>query len=120
MLNTTQPLKFFDPSACGALSQKLLTYLRTDSPERSFRYFYCQQNTQPVHCMACRENIQVHGNIIFTMGLKYGKLSHHHHSQVSLGLADVYVNTGPSTFQWDTCAPHSLLAATGGGLLDCK
>ena len=45
---------------------------------------------------------------------------HHHHSQVSLGLADVYVNTGPSTFQWDTCAPHSLLAATGGGLLDCK
>jgi len=39
---------------------------------------------------------------------------------VSLGLADVYVNTGPSTFQWDTCAPHSLLAATGGGLLDCK
>jgi len=45
---------------------------------------------------------------------------HHHHSQVSLGLADVYVNTGPSTFQWDTCAPHALLAATGGGLLDCK
>lgn len=39
---------------------------------------------------------------------------------VSLGLADVYVNTGPSTFQWDTCAPHALLAATGGGLLDCK
>jgi len=39
---------------------------------------------------------------------------------VSLGLADVYVNTGPSTFEWDTCAPHALLAATGGGLLDCK
>ena len=39
---------------------------------------------------------------------------------VSLGLADLYVNTGPSTFQWDTCAPHALLDATGGGLLDCR
>jgi len=39
---------------------------------------------------------------------------------VSLGLADVYVNTGPSTFEWDTCAPHALCAATGGGILDCK
>jgi len=39
---------------------------------------------------------------------------------VALGFADVYVNTGPSTFQWDTCAPHALLVSTGGGLLDCQ
>jgi 3'-phosphoadenosine 5'-phosphosulfate (PAPS) 3'-phosphatase len=42
-----------------------------------------------------------------------------HPHQVSLGLADLYLNSGPSTFQWDTCGPAALLLATGGGLLDC-
>ena len=39
---------------------------------------------------------------------------------VALGLADCYVNTGPSTFKWDTCAPHALLMADGGNIVDCK
>ncbi|XP_010780254.1 inositol polyphosphate 1-phosphatase [Notothenia coriiceps] len=34
------------------------------------------------------------------------------------GLADVYVLSGGSTFKWDSCAPHALLRALGGGVVD--
>ncbi|XP_026203413.1 inositol polyphosphate 1-phosphatase isoform X2 [Anabas testudineus] len=34
------------------------------------------------------------------------------------GLADVYVVSEGSTFKWDSCAPHVLLKALGGGLVD--
>lgn len=34
------------------------------------------------------------------------------------GLADVYVLSEGSTFKWDSCAPHVLLRALGGGVVD--
>ncbi|XP_028302840.1 inositol polyphosphate 1-phosphatase [Gouania willdenowi] len=37
---------------------------------------------------------------------------------VILGLADVYVLSEGSTFKWDSCAPHALLRALGGGVVD--
>ena len=37
---------------------------------------------------------------------------------VAQGYADIYINTGPSTFRWDTCAPHAMLRALGGGVRD--
>lgn len=37
---------------------------------------------------------------------------------VILGLADVYVLSEGSTFKWDSCAPHALLRALGGGMVD--
>lgn len=36
------------------------------------------------------------------------------------GLADAYVLSKDSTFKWDTCAPHSLLLAQGGGIISYK
>eukprot|EP00937_MAST-01D_sp_MAST-1D-sp2_P003704 g3704.t1 len=33
---------------------------------------------------------------------------------VVLGCADVYVLSKPSTYKWDTCAPHAILLALGG------
>jgi len=39
---------------------------------------------------------------------------------VALGLADVYINSGGSTFKWDTCAPHALLDTIGGGVKEFK
>ncbi|XP_036388240.1 inositol polyphosphate 1-phosphatase isoform X2 [Megalops cyprinoides] len=37
---------------------------------------------------------------------------------VALGLADAYVVSEGSTFKWDSCAPHALLRALGGGVVD--
>ncbi|KAG7477425.1 hypothetical protein MATL_G00069550 [Megalops atlanticus] len=37
---------------------------------------------------------------------------------VALGLADAYVVSEGSTFKWDSCAPHALLRALGGGAAD--
>ncbi|XP_051532613.1 inositol polyphosphate 1-phosphatase isoform X3 [Myxocyprinus asiaticus] len=34
------------------------------------------------------------------------------------GLVDVYVLSEGSTFKWDSCAPHAVLRALGGGVLD--
>ncbi|XP_062254888.1 inositol polyphosphate 1-phosphatase [Platichthys flesus] len=34
------------------------------------------------------------------------------------GLADVYVLSEGSTYKWDSCAPHALLRALGGGVVD--
>lgn len=39
---------------------------------------------------------------------------------VALGEADAYLLTRPTTFRWDACGPHALLAALGGGVVDCK
>ncbi|CAL1607890.1 unnamed protein product [Knipowitschia caucasica] len=36
------------------------------------------------------------------------------------GLADVYVLSEASTFKWDSCAPHVLLRAMGGGVVDLR
>ncbi|XP_003743854.1 inositol polyphosphate 1-phosphatase [Galendromus occidentalis] len=35
---------------------------------------------------------------------------------VALGLCNVYVCSKTSTYRWDTCAPHALLEAQGGGV----
>lgn len=37
---------------------------------------------------------------------------------VALGLADAYVLSEGSTFKWDTCGPHAILKALGGGIID--
>lgn len=36
------------------------------------------------------------------------------------GLADVYLLSEGSTFKWDSCAPHALLRAMGGGVVDLR
>ena len=36
------------------------------------------------------------------------------------GLADVYINSGASTYKWDTCAPHCMLVSLGGGVRGCR
>lgn len=37
---------------------------------------------------------------------------------VALGLADAYVLSEGSTFKWDSCGPHAILRALGGGIVD--
>lgn len=37
---------------------------------------------------------------------------------VILGLADMYVLSEGSTFKWDSCGPHALLRALGGGVVE--
>uniref|UniRef100_A0A8C8SQK1 Inositol polyphosphate 1-phosphatase n=1 Tax=Pelusios castaneus TaxID=367368 RepID=A0A8C8SQK1_9SAUR len=37
---------------------------------------------------------------------------------VILGLADAYVLSEGSTFKWDSCAPHAILRALGGGMVN--
>jgi len=36
------------------------------------------------------------------------------------GVADIYINSTASVYYWDTCAPHALLDAVGGGVLTFK
>ncbi|NXI47920.1 INPP phosphatase, partial [Galbula dea] len=36
------------------------------------------------------------------------------------GLVDAYVVSEGSTFAWDTCAPHAILRALGGGVVDLQ
>ncbi|XP_062975862.1 inositol polyphosphate 1-phosphatase isoform X2 [Elgaria multicarinata webbii] len=37
---------------------------------------------------------------------------------VALGLAGAYVLSEGSTFKWDSCGPHAILRALGGGIID--
>ncbi|XP_015279147.1 PREDICTED: inositol polyphosphate 1-phosphatase [Gekko japonicus] len=37
---------------------------------------------------------------------------------VALGFADAYVLSEGSTFKWDSCGPHAILRALGGGIAD--
>uniref|UniRef100_A0A8D0HKU9 inositol-1,4-bisphosphate 1-phosphatase n=1 Tax=Sphenodon punctatus TaxID=8508 RepID=A0A8D0HKU9_SPHPU len=37
---------------------------------------------------------------------------------VALGLAEAYVLSEATTFKWDSCGPHALLRALGGGMVD--
>lgn len=36
---------------------------------------------------------------------------------VALGVVDAYVISKPTTFRWDTCAPHAFLKGLGGGIV---
>ena len=36
------------------------------------------------------------------------------------GLADVYINSGASTYKWDSCAPHAIIRALGGKVKECQ
>lgn len=53
-------------------------------------------------------------NVMYASGAGYKILC------VIQGLADVYVLSEGSTFKWDSCAPHALLQALGGGVADLK
>jgi len=37
---------------------------------------------------------------------------------VACGDADVYILSKGSTFRWDTCGPHAILRALGGGIVN--
>lgn len=39
---------------------------------------------------------------------------------VARGDADIYVLSKGSTFRWDTCGPHAILRALGGGIVKYK
>jgi inositol polyphosphate 1-phosphatase len=39
---------------------------------------------------------------------------------VARGDADLYILTKGSTFRWDTCGPHAILRALGGGIVSYK
>lgn len=39
---------------------------------------------------------------------------------VARGDADLYILTKGSTFRWDTCGPHAILRALGGGIVSFK
>ncbi|XP_030632944.1 inositol polyphosphate 1-phosphatase [Chanos chanos] len=54
------------------------------------------------------------GRLMYASGAGYKILC------VILGLADVYVLSEGSTFKWDSCAPHALLRALGGGVADLR
>ncbi|KAM9799396.1 inositol polyphosphate 1-phosphatase [Syngnathus typhle] len=51
-------------------------------------------------------------NLMYASGAGYKILC------VIQGLADAYVLSEGSTFKWDSCAPHALLRALGGGVVD--
>ncbi|KAM9859855.1 inositol polyphosphate 1-phosphatase [Aulostomus maculatus] len=51
-------------------------------------------------------------NLMYASGAGYKILC------VIQGLADIYILSEGSTFKWDSCAPHALLRALGGGLVD--
>ena len=36
------------------------------------------------------------------------------------GFADVYINSGASTYKWDSCAPHAIIKALGGEVKECQ
>ncbi|KTF90415.1 hypothetical protein cypCar_00038903 [Cyprinus carpio] len=52
------------------------------------------------------------GSLMYASGAGYKILC------VVQGLVDVYVLSEGSTFKWDSCAPHALLRALGGGVSD--
>lgn len=52
------------------------------------------------------------GKLMYVSGAGYKILC------VILGLADLYVLSEGSTFKWDSCAPHAILKALGGGVVD--
>lgn len=52
------------------------------------------------------------GQLCFASGAGYKMLC------VAMGLADAYVLSEGSTFKWDSCGPHAILRALGGGIVD--
>ncbi|KAJ8260175.1 hypothetical protein GJAV_G00177950 [Gymnothorax javanicus] len=54
------------------------------------------------------------GRLMYVSGAGYKILC------VILGLADLYVLSEGSTFKWDSCGPHAVLKALGGGVVDLE
>lgn len=52
------------------------------------------------------------GTLMYASGAGYKILC------VIQGLVDVYLLSEGSTFKWDSCAPHAVLRALGGGISD--
>lgn len=60
-----------------------------------------------------KEALSVHkGRMTYASGAGYKILC------VIQGLVDVYVLSEGSTYKWDSCAPHAVLRALGGGVAD--
>ncbi|GBO24793.1 Inositol polyphosphate 1-phosphatase [Araneus ventricosus] len=55
--------------------------------------------------------IASHYKIVHTAGAGYKSLL------VACGMADLYVLSQGTTYFWDTCGPHALLSAQGGGIV---
>lgn len=59
-----------------------------------------------------KDKLEKHFNLISAPGAGYKLLT------VILGLADVYILSKDTTHYWDTCGPHSILKALGGGIIN--
>lgn len=55
--------------------------------------------------------LEANWNLVFAAGAGYKQLC------VAIGLADAYILSKGSTFKWDSCAPHAVLRAFGGGIV---
>lgn len=53
-------------------------------------------------------------NIIEAAGAGYKILT------VIKGITDAYVLSKDTTYKWDTCAPHAVLKAIGGGIIEFR
>ncbi|XP_066256934.1 inositol polyphosphate 1-phosphatase [Euwallacea similis] len=62
---------------------------------------------------AVRQSLKNDGyNLVITRGAGYKLLT------VVLGITDAYILSKGTTFLWDTCAPHAILLALGGGVIE--
>lgn len=61
-----------------------------------------------------QEELSKSFQVFYSTGAGYKGLS------VVLGIAAAYLCTKGSTYRWDTCAPHSILLAQGGGVVNLQ
>ncbi|KAF8770544.1 Inositol polyphosphate 1-phosphatase like protein [Argiope bruennichi] len=62
-------------------------------------------------CKELQDIIASKYNIVHTAGAGYKSLV------VACGMADLYILSQGTTYFWDTCGPHALLSAQGGGIV---
>jgi len=60
------------------------------------------------------EALSANFRVFYSTGAGYKGLS------VVMGIASAYLCTKGSTYRWDTCAPHSILLAQGGGVVNLQ
>ncbi|CAL4091665.1 unnamed protein product, partial [Meganyctiphanes norvegica] len=61
-----------------------------------------------------QEELSKSFQVFYSTGAGYKGLS------VVMGMAAAYLCTKGSTYRWDTCAPHSILLAQGGGIVNLQ